>query len=225
MTTTNGEKMRVLIACERSGRVRRAFRGRGFDAWSNDIEPADDGSPHHIQGDCVATIIGQRWDLIIMHPDCTKLAVSGNRWYGKGMPRHQERLDAIDYTEALWDTACENARHVALENPVGVLPRGFTQYIHPWQYGHGETKKTGLRLHNLPELAPTDIVAGRENRIWKMAPSETRKADRSITYLGWADAMAEQWGNYLLASQKAIDIVAGMNCRMTHPTQSQRDEL
>lgn len=191
--------MRVLVACECSGRVRRAFRGRGFDAWSNDLKPADDGSPFHIQGDCVAAIIGRRWDLIIMHPDCTALAVSGNRWYGKGMVYHQQRLDAIDWTTALWETAKENADHVAMENPVGVIPMPVTQYIQPWEYGHGETKKTGLWLHNLPTLAPTDIVEGRENRIWKMAPSATRKADRSITYLGVADAMADQWGNYILA--------------------------
>jgi hypothetical protein len=138
------------------------------------------------------------WDLIILHPDCTKLAVSGNRWYGEGAERNDERKSAMLWTEHLWRHARENSRRVALENPIGVLPQTDlgkpTQYIHPWEYGHGETKKTCLWLYNLPPLQPTNIVDGREQRIWKMAPSETRKRDRSETYQGWADAMAEQWG-------------------------------
>ena len=170
-----GEYMRVLVACECSGRVRRAFRGRGHDAYSNDLKPADDGSKYHIQGDCMKAIArsnNKEWDLIIMHPDCTALAVSGNRWYGKDMPRHQERLDAVQWTMDLWQLAISRCKHVALENPVGVLPIDADQYIQPWQFGHGETKKTGLWLHNLPPLVPTDVVKGRENRIWKMGPSD-----------------------------------------------------
>ena len=202
--------MRVLIACECSGRVRRAFRGRGFDAWSNDIKPADDGSKYHIQADCQWAILSGHWDLIIMHPDCTALAVSGNRWYGKDMPYEQKRLEAIDWTMQLWELATKHCQHVAMENPVGVIPMPATQYIQPWQFGHGETKKTGFWLHNLPPLVPTDVVPGRENRIWKMGPSDTRKADRSITYLGVADAMADQWGKHISAN-KVMEIVAGMN--------------
>ena len=186
--------MRVLVACECSGRVRRAFLGRGHVAFSNDIKPADDGDFRHIQGDCKDAIKSARWDLIIIHPDCTALAVSGNRWYGTGMPYSHERDKAIEWTAEVWELCKQHSDRVCLENPVGVLPMPATQYIQPWEFGHGETKKTGLWLHNLPELQPTDIVPGRENRIWKMGPSEDRKAKRSITYLGIADAMAEQWG-------------------------------
>lgn len=185
--------MQVLIACESSGTVREAFRALGHDAWSNDLLPADDGSPHHIQGDCVAAIQSRQWDLIIMHPPCTALAVSGNRWYGKGMPRHNERLEAINWTVALFELAKQHAPRVAMENPVGVLPVPATQYIQPWQFGHGETKKTGLWLHNLPLLVPTNIVEGRQQRIWKLPPSADRWKIRSKTYQGIADAFAAQW--------------------------------
>lgn len=137
------------------------------------------------------------WDLIIMHPPCTALAVSGNRWYGAGQPRHKERRDAIEWTMNLWELACSSARHVAMENPVGVLPVKPTQYIQPWEYGHGETKKTGLWLHNLPALRPTNVVAGREPRIWKLPPSADRAKIRSQTYEGIAAAMAQQWGDHV----------------------------
>ena len=185
--------MRVLVACESSGKVREAFRKLGHDAWSNDLLPADDGSAFHIQGDCVEAI-RLRWDLIIMHPPCTALCVSGNRWYGRGMPKHQERLDSIKWTVELFELAKQCAPMVAMENPVGVLPMPATQYIQPWQFGHGETKKTGLWLHNLPPLVPTEIVEGRENRIHKMPPSADRWKKRSETFQGIADAMAAQWG-------------------------------
>ena len=184
--------MKVLIACECSGAVRRAFRALGHNAWSNDIQPADDGG-EHIQGDCVDAIrLG--WDLIIMHPPCTALAVSGNRWYGIGMPLHEERLKSIEWTIALWTLAISNSPRVAMENPVGVIPIQASQYIHPWQFGHGETKKTGLWLHNLQNLIPTEIVEGRDARIHKMPPSADRAKLRSETYKGIANAMAEQWG-------------------------------
>lgn len=186
--------MRVLVACEYSGKVREAFRKLGHDAWSCDLLPADDNSPFHIQGDCVP-VIQQGWDIIIMHPPCTALAVSGNRWYGKGMPKHSERLESIKWTTALYNLAKEHARvGVCMENPVGVLPIKPTQYIQPWQFGHGETKKTGLWLHGLPPLEPTNIVEGREQRIWKLPPSADRWKIRSETFQGIADAMAEQWG-------------------------------
>ena len=185
--------MRVLVACESSGKVREAFRALGHDAWSNDILPADDGSDFHIQGDCV-DVIKRGWDLIVMHPPCTALAVSGNRWYGRGMPKHQNRLDSIKWTVDLFNMAKEYAPRVAMENPVGVIPIPVTQYIHPWQFGHGETKKTGLWLHGLPELEPTNIVTGREQRVWKLPPSADRWKIRSETYKGIAKAMAEQWG-------------------------------
>lgn len=187
--------MKVLVACEYSGKVRQAFRDRGHDAWSNDLLPADDGSEYHIQGDCSELIKSTDWDIIIMHPPCTALAVSGNRWYGDGMPKNQERKDAIEWTMALWNLAVRHARiGVCMENPVGVLPIKPSQYIQPWQFGHGETKKTGLWLSGLPDLEPTNIVNGREQRIWKLPPTEDRWKIRSETFQGVADAMADQWG-------------------------------
>jgi len=146
----------------------------------------------------------EKWDLIIMHPPCTALAVSGNRWYGKGMPKHQERIDSIAWTMALWAEAKKYAPMVAMENPVGVLPIKASQYIQPWHFGHGETKKTGLWLHNLPNLVPTNVVDGREPRIWKLPPSADRWKIRSETYQGIADAMARQWSQEIAdATNKA----------------------
>lgn len=181
--------------------MRDAFRACGHHAWSNDIKPADDGSKYHIRGDCMDAIRSkEHWDLIIMHPDCTAMAVSGNRWYGRGMGRHAERGTAVTWTLALWALAKEHAARVVLENPTSVVfpplrATGATiQYIQPWQFGHGETKCTGLALHGVAPLVPTDVVDGREQRVWKMGPSPDRKAKRSETYQGIADAMAEQWG-------------------------------
>ena len=185
--------MKVLVGCEFSGKVREAFRKLGHDVTSCDLLPSDDNSPNHIQGDVIDVIKSRRWDLIIIHPPCTALAVSGNRWYGRGMPKHQERIDSIEWTMALWEEAKKYAPMVAMENPVGVLPMKASQYIQPWQFGHGETKKTGLWLHNLPDLVPADVVEGREQRIWKLPPSADRWKIRSETYQGIADAIADQW--------------------------------
>ena len=139
--------------------------------------------------------------MIILHPPCTALAVSGNRWYGKGQARHERRMESLEWTIELWDRAKITGKRVALENPVGILWKYLRgkemQYIQPWQFGHGETKKTGLALHNLPPLEPTNIVEGREQRVWRMPPGPNRKRDRSETYQGIADAMAEQWGKLL----------------------------
>lgn len=186
----------VLVACEYSGKVRKAFRDAGFNAWSNDLLPSDDNSPYHLQADC-RDVIRSGWDLIIMHPPCTALAVSGNRWYGKGMPKHHDRLFSIEWTVRLWELAKNNSPMVAMENPVGVLPIQPSQYVQPWQFGHGETKKTGLWLHNLPPLVSTNVVPGREQRIWKLPPSADRWKVRSETFQGIADAMASQWGRVL----------------------------
>ena len=185
--------MKVLVGCEFSGKVREAFRKLGHDVTSCDLLPSDDNSPNHIQGDVIDVIKSRRWDLIIIHPPCTALAVSGNRWYGRGMPKHQDRIDSIAWTMALWAEAKKHALMVAMENPVGVLPMKASQYIQPWQFGHGETKKTGLWLHNLPDLMPTNVVDGREPRIWKLPPSADRGKIRSETYQGIADAIADQW--------------------------------
>ena len=186
--------MRVLIACESSGTVREAFRALGHDAWSCDLLPADDGSPWHVQGDMLGLLVAGRWDLIIMHPPCTALCVSGNRWYGNGKPKHAERLRAVEWTVALWRRAVEVCDRVCMENPVGVLPMKASQWVQPWQFGHGETKRTGFWLHGLPLLVPTDVVDGREQRIWKLGPSADRWKVRSKTFDGIAQAMAAQWG-------------------------------
>jgi len=194
--------MRVLVACEYSGKVREAFRVLGHDAYSCDLLPADDDSQYHYTGDCWP-VITEGWDLIIMHPPCTALAVSGNRWYGTGMPKNSERAEAIEWTLALFEHAKKHAEKVAFENPVGVLPIKPTQYVQPYQFGHAESKKTGLWLYNLPPLKPTNIVHKPECGYWdnqtpsgqnKLSPSADRWKIRSETYQGIADAMAQQWG-------------------------------
>lgn len=202
--------MNVAILFECSGKVRDAFRALGHNAVSVDIQPDDNDSQYHYEMDiedfftCEETaqhcFNAPMYDLIIMHPPCTALACSGNRWYGKGMPRHEERQKSTIQTVQWLNRAKNLAHHVALENPVGVLSDilGKPQYIQPWQFGHGETKKTGLWLYSLPELQPTKIVEGRENRIWRMPPSEGRAKMRSETYQGIADAMAKQWSEYIL---------------------------
>ena len=216
--------MKVLVGCEESGVVRRAFRGRGHDAWSCDLEyDADDGSKYHIRGDVMDALTAQRWDLIILHPPCDYLAVSGNRWYGVGMRDHQMRLDSIEWTCNLWMAATDLCQYVALENPVGVilpnLPgRPPVQYIQPHMFGHPEFKNTGLALHGLPPLRPTDQLkvpkAGTQEhtewqKVWRMPPGPERKKMRSRTYLGIADAMASQWSTWM-AEQRAIEIIGGM---------------
>lgn len=192
--------MRVLIGCECSGVVRKAFRDLGHDAWSCDLKPAEDGSPFHLQMDIwdgFKSCFGF-WDMVGLHPDCTAVTNSGNRWYGKNMPLNHLRGPSKDWIFNLWDGVKRmGVKKVYLENPVGVL-NGFLpekpQIIQPWMFGHGETKATCLWLHGLPNLVPTDVVEGREHRIWNMAPGPNRKTDRSRTLSGVGRAMAEQWG-------------------------------
>jgi hypothetical protein len=195
-----------LIGCEESQKVTQAFRKRGHECFSLDLVATRGNPEWHIQGDVhghLLSVPDEYYDLGIFHIDCTKVALSGNRWYGKGMPRHNERLLYIKWTQIFWDTAKKKCKRLALENPASVIFRHIDydalQYIQPWQFGHGEKKKTGLALIGLPKLIPTNIVEGREERIWKMAPSKTRKRDRSETYQGIADAMAQQWGCYELS--------------------------
>ena len=198
--------MRVLILCESSGTVREAFRSLGHDAWSSDILPADDGSPKHIQGDCVDVLeANELWDLIIMHPPCTALAVSGNATYAKGMPKHHKRLESIEWTTKLWKLATNICDHVCMENPVGVLPFKPTQYVQPWMFGHPESKKTGLWLHNLPKLEDTDNVKEvydslprrEQMRLHYLPPSADRWKIRSQTFSGVAQAMAVQYSAHI----------------------------
>lgn len=177
----------------------KAFRLKGHNAKSCDIQKCSGGMPgHHYQMDIFEAIRMQKWDMIILHPPCTKIAVSGNRWYGRGTEGFIDRCLAVAWTQKLWDSAIKVCDMVALENPVGVLNSmgNFPQpqYIQPWQFGHGETKKTGLWLYGLPPLKHTKRVEGREHKIWKMPPSEDRAKLRSKTYPGIAKAIAEQWG-------------------------------
>ena len=184
----------ILIGCEESQTICKAFRDAGYKAYSCDIQPTRGNPEWHIQGDIMEVIPTRQWSLIILHPDCTAMSVSGNRWYGNGMPRHDERIKAVEWTLKLWELAKQHSDKAALENPVSVI---FTHlkahYIQPWEHGHGETKKTGFALHNLPILKPTNIVDGREQRIFKMPPGVNRKRDRSKTYEGIAQAIVKQW--------------------------------
>lgn len=200
------KKLRVLIGCEESGRVRDAFLRRGHDAWSNDLIPARNGGPHLQK--CVKRAIAEDgpWDIIILHWECTQMAVCANRWYAEGKPGWPERQAALDWAADLWELAKEHARiGCAFENPASTLWTriGTPQYIQPHNFGHREVKKTGIRLHNLPPLKHTNEVGPppphgdperkKWERVWRMAKSPTRKRDRSETYQGIADAMAEQW--------------------------------
>ena len=202
--------MKVLIACEYSGTVRDAFIRAGHTAWSCDLLPSDsDFSPNHHQGD-VFEMSEETWDLIIAHPPCTALAVSGNAWYGEGQPKHQDRIDSAVWTENLWEACKAAAPRVCFENPVGVLTRMTdlpkANYVQPYQFGHLEQKKTGLFLHNLAPLIPTNnvyeemmLLPKREReRMHYLPPTPDRWKIRSTTYQGIADAMAAQWGDFLI---------------------------
>lgn len=190
----------ILIGCEESQIVCGAFRDVGFEAYSCDLKETRGNSAWHYQQCIMEVIPSRRWDLIILHPDCTYMAVCNNRRCAKGKPQYENRIKDIIWTVALWELAKQYSSRVALENPAStifpVLRKlgAYVQYIQPWEYGHGETKKTGFALHGLEPLRPTNIVGGREQRIWKMPPSRTRKRDRSETYLGVGSAMVHQWG-------------------------------
>jgi site-specific DNA-cytosine methylase len=196
--------MRVLIACEFSGVVREAFRARGHDAWSCDLLPAEDGSKYHFEGDVMycldqsASEMPMTWDLMIAHPPCTHLAVSGARWF---KDKAKEQAEALEFVRALLNAPIPR---IALENPVSIISsriRKPDQIIHPWQFGHGEVKATCLWLKGLPKLVPTKIVDGRHPACWLASPGPDRWKIRSRTYEGIARAMAEQWGG--VANQAA----------------------
>lgn len=185
--------MRVLVACEFSGVVRRAFRERGHDAWSCDLLPAEDGSEFHIQGDVLLeTSRPYKWDLLLAFPPCTHLCSSGARWF-KDKKAKQEF--AIVFFECM---AENNIPRIAVENPIGIMSTKYRkpdQIIQPWQHGHGETKATCLWLKNLPKLVPTNIVEGREARVHRASPGPDRWKERSRTLRGVGEAMASQWGS------------------------------
>jgi site-specific DNA-cytosine methylase len=201
--------MRVLVACEYSGVVRRAFRALGHDAWSCDLLPAEDGAKEHYQCDVMDLLNPDNpdympppgsmfepsgpplFDLMIAHPPCTHMSVSGARWF---KDKRQEQEHALDFVRALMAAPIER---IAIENPISVISsriRKPDQIIQPWQFGHGETKATCLWLQGLPKLTPTNIVEGREARIHRMPPGPDRWKERSRTFTGIAAAMAEQWG-------------------------------
>ena len=212
--------MKILIACEESQRITVEMRKLGHECYSCDI---DYPSGHHpewhihqdvlplLNGDCEFTTmdgishkIEGEWDLIVAHPPCTYLTVSGNRWFNiekygdKARERLKLREEAYDFFMRFINAKC---KRIAVENPIGYMNTHYRkpdQIIQPWQFGHGETKATCLWLKGLPLLRPTNIVKGREQRIWKMGPSEDRVKERSKTYPGIAKAIAEQWGNLTL---------------------------
>lgn len=212
--------MRVLVACEYSGRVRGAFRKRGHDAWSCDLLPSDDDSRFHIQGDCLG-LLGDNWDLMIAHPPCTYLTNSAEWAYSDG-PYHQQvkpetlvgggrreaRRNAVGFVRLLLSAPIGR---IAIENPVGVLSKEIRkpeQIIQPWMFGDDASKATCLWLKDLPSLKPTKrieprIVDGKPR--WanqsdsgqnRLTPKDDRWKVRSLTYQGIANAMAEQWGNF-----------------------------
>lgn len=184
--------MRVLVACEYSGRVRDAFLAAGHYAMSCDLLPSESPSGPHYQGD-VFDVIGHGWDLLIAHPPCTHLAVSGARHFAaKAASGVQEQ--ALSFVRNLLTASVPR---IALENPVSIISsriRKPDQIVQPWQFGHGETKATCLWLKGLPPLVPTDVVPGCEPRIHRLAPGPDRWKERSRTFTGIASAMAEQWG-------------------------------
>ena len=206
--------MRVLIACEFSGIVRRAFSARGHDAWSCDLLPAEDGSNRHITGDA-RDILNDGWDLLMVaHPPCTRLCNSGVRWLsvpppGRTAENMQDELrSGAALFSAFWNAPIER---IAIENPVmhkhaKALIENYSkpaQSVQPWQFGHGETKRTCLWLKGLPPLTATNIVEGREARVHRMPPSPNRWRERSRFFTGIADAMASQWGTQLSQQESA----------------------
>jgi hypothetical protein len=186
--------MRVLIACEFSGTVRDAFLKRGHEAMSCDILPSERaGHGLHYQGD-VRDILGNGWDLLIAHPPCTHLAVSGARWFKEKQAEQEESLQFVR------DLMNAPIPRIAIENPISIISsriRKPDQIIQPWMFGHGETKATCLWLKGLPPLAATKIVDGREARVHRMPPGPDRWKERSRTFKGIAEAMADQWGEFM----------------------------
>jgi len=197
--------MKILVACEFSGIVRNAFAAKGHDAWSCDLLPSEDGSNRHITGDA-RDLLGGDWDLLMVaHPPCTRLCNSGVRWLSKPPPGRnvQEMWQDLDEGAALFSTFWNAPiARICIENPVmhkhaKARIKNYkeqAQSVQPWQYGHGETKRTCLWLKSLPLLTPTDIVEGREARVHRMPPGPERWKERSRFFPGIASAMADQWG-------------------------------
>ena len=188
--------MKVLVACEESQAVCIAFREKGHEAYSCDLQDCSGGHPEwHIKNDAIKVLYSQKWDLVIAHPPCTRLANSGVRWLFE-----RELFDELDeatdfFNQFVFYGKCGNK--IAIENPIphkyALIPR-YSQIIQPWQFGHNESKATCLWLYGLPELKPTNIVKPEKQSCWRMAPGPERAKLRSKTFPGIANAMAEQWG-------------------------------
>jgi site-specific DNA-cytosine methylase len=200
---------RILIACEYSATVRDAFRARGFDAWSCDLLPTEGDPRWHIQADVTKTgsetnetqLLRQGWSLLIAHPPCTHLAVSGARHFAAKQASGVQQ-EALEFVRALLDAPIP---HIALENPVSIISSRIRKpdcTFQPWEHGHGEVKRTCLWLKNLPRLVPSNVVEGRSDRIHKMPPGPNRWKERSRTLPGVAGAMAQQWGDYILEQRR-----------------------
>jgi len=199
----------ILIGCEESQTICGAFRKAGYDdAYSCDLEPTRGNPDWHYQADIMEVLPLEYWSLVILHPDCTKLAVCGNSTYGRGKPKHQERIDALEWTIDLWDTATECSERVALENPASIIFRYLqapTYWIQPYQFGDMAQKKTGLALYNLPPLKETNNVYTEMMKLPKkerefihhMSPGPNRARDRSTTFPGVSQAIVSQWGALL----------------------------
>lgn len=189
------ERLKVLVACEYSGTVRDEFLALGHDAWSCDFEPAEKGGNHY-QCD-VNEVLGLGWDLMIAHPPCERLCVSGARWKYEKEGWEDEQKMGLYLVMKLLEAPIT---HIGLENPIGIISSAIRppdQIIQPWQFGHGEIKATCLWLKNLPPLRPTDIVEGREPRVHSLPPSADRKKLRAWRYTGIAKAMATQWSSFI----------------------------
>ncbi len=189
-----GAMMRILVACEESQRVCVAFRQRGHEAFSCDLEPCSGGHPEwHIQDD-VVPLLRDAWDMIIAFPPCTHLCVSGARWFTAKRADGRQRR-GVDFFMGFANCSCPR---VCIENPIGIMSTQYRkpdQIIQPWMFGHPESKATCLWLRGLPLLVPSRLVEGREPRCWKLPPSTNRAQLRSKTYPGIAEAMAQQWSN------------------------------
>lgn len=187
--------LKVLIGCEESQAVCIEFRKLGHEAYSCDLLPCSGGKPEwHLQMDVKEAILSQQWDIIGLHCPCTYTALCGNRWYWNS----PLRIEGIEFTKSVFELAKSLCNKVYLEQPKTIMQKYIgpkSQVIHPYEFGHGETKETWLWLQGLPDLMPTDLVTGRENKIWKMPPSADRAKLRSKTYSGIAAAIASQWSN------------------------------
>jgi len=184
--------VRVLVACEFSGIVSKAFRDRGHDAYSVDLLPTEGDPEYHYQSNVLSVLRGtDPWQLMVAHPPCQHLAVSGARWFAE---KQTEQAEALRFVQQLMDAPIPK---IAIENPVSIIStriRKPDQIIQPWMFGHGETKATCLWLKGLPKLVPTNIVEGRQPRVHHASPGPDRWKERSRTLQGIADAMADQWG-------------------------------